>query len=66
MAFSFLLGWLAKIAATHLGGHTVYEKVKPLMIGLIAGEILAATIPMIVGALYYLFTGRTPVGFWVI
>ena len=66
MAFSFLLGWLAKVAATHLGGHRVYEKVKPMMIGLIAGEILAATIPMVVGAIYYLITGRIPPAFYVV
>ncbi|MCY2927064.1 MAG: hypothetical protein NT031_16850 [Planctomycetota bacterium] len=66
MAFSFLLGWLAKTAATHLGGHAFYEKVKPLMIGLIAGEILAATIPMVVGAIYYLVKGLIPPGFYVI
>ena len=66
MAFSFLLGWLAKVAATGLGGHKFYERVKPMMIGLIAGELFAATIPMVVGAIYYLITGRIPPAFYVI
>jgi hypothetical protein len=66
MAFSFLLGWLVKVAVTRLAGHRMYEKVKPLMIGLIAGEVLAAAVTMIVGALYYLVTGRIPVSFGVV
>ncbi|MCY2929007.1 MAG: hypothetical protein NTV86_05840 [Planctomycetota bacterium] len=60
MAFSFGLGWLAKVAATHLGGHRMYEKLKPMMIGLIAGEVLSAGTRMVVGALYYMTMGHKP------
>ena len=60
LAFSFLLGWLIKRGVCTLGGAEAYDKTKPLMIGLIAGEIFAKTVPMIVGAIYYLNTGLRP------
>ena len=63
LAFSFLLGWLIKRAVCGLGGAEAYMKAKPLMIGLIAGEIFAKTVPMIVGAIYFLATGNKPPAF---
>ena len=32
---------------------------KPLMVGVIAGELLSAIIFMVVGAVYYMWTGDT-------
>lgn len=60
LAFSFLLGYFIKSAVTRHGGAGLYRKLKPLMIGLIAGEMLAAVIPVVVGAIYYAVTGEQP------
>lgn len=60
MAFSVLLGWSVKSLVMRYGGVRAYQRLKPLMIGLVAGEVLAATVPLIVGALYAAITGRPP------
>jgi hypothetical protein len=39
-AFSFLLGWLIKQMVTKIGGIQAYRHGKPLMIGVIAGDLL--------------------------
>lgn len=57
---SFLLGWLIKTALVRLGGVRAYEVAKPLMIGLICGELLAALSWMLGGALYFGLTDLTP------
>ena len=58
--FSFMLGWLIKQGVTKYGGAHTYQKLKPLMIGLIAGTMLAKFIPMVVGPVVYLITGQPP------
>lgn len=63
MAFSFLLGWLLKVLVVRYGGGKLYLRLKPLVIGLIAGEMLGAVIPVMVGTIYYLVTGRPPMPF---
>ena len=60
VAFSFLIGWLVKALITKYGGATVYQRLRPLMIGLIAGELLAGLLPVITGTIYYLITGAPP------
>ena len=65
-AFSILLGWLIKLWVTKYGGAKLYQKLKPLMIGLIAGELLGILIPVIIGAIYYLATGLQPKVFHVL
>ncbi len=60
LAFSFLLGYFIKSAVTRHGGAGLYRKLKPLMIGLIAGEMLAAIIPVVIGAIYYAVQGEPP------
>jgi len=62
---SFLLGWLIKCMVNKYGGATLYQKLKPLMIGLIAGEMLGGVVPMAIGFIYYLCTGETPKSFSV-
>ncbi|MGD9875016.1 MAG: DUF6785 family protein [Kiritimatiellia bacterium] len=52
-AQSFLIGWLIKVAVTKYGGANIYQKLKPLMFGLIAGEMLGGVLPMIVSLIYY-------------
>jgi hypothetical protein len=62
---AFLLGWLVKRSVVKYGGNAWYNRLKPLMYGLIAGEILSALIPSIVGAIYYFVTGDRPQAFQV-
>jgi hypothetical protein len=57
ISFSLLLGWMIKHAITKYGGERVYQKAKPIMVGLIAGEALAGLVPVVVGVVYYLCTG---------
>ena len=65
MAGSFLLGWLFKTVVMKYGGARLYQRLKPLMLGLIAGDMLAGIIPMIIGAVYYLVTNEMPKSYWI-
>jgi len=58
---SFLLGWAIKVAVTHLGGTRAYRRGLRLMVGVIAGDLLAGLAFMIHGAAYYGITGLAPV-----
>jgi hypothetical protein len=49
MAVSFLLGWLLKTLMTRYGGAGAYQRFKPLMIGLIAGDLIGSVIPFLIG-----------------
>lgn len=62
-AISFLLGSAIKAAVTKYGGPAGYQKLKPLMFGVIAGELLGALLPSLFGAAYYLTTGEIPKSF---
>jgi hypothetical protein len=64
-AQSFLIGWLIKTAVTKYGGARIYQQFKPLMFGLIAGEMLGGLMPMLVSLVYYLMTGELPKPFAV-
>ncbi|MHC4504294.1 MAG: DUF6785 family protein [Planctomycetota bacterium] len=66
LAFSFLAGCLVKALVRRYGGATAVRKAKPLMVGLIAGEMLSGVAFILVGAVYYFVTGRPPVGYRVI
>jgi hypothetical protein len=41
LTFSFLLGWLIKTCVTRFGGGESYRRLKPLFVGLVAGEFVA-------------------------
>ncbi|HMP71757.1 MAG TPA: hypothetical protein PKE55_00690 [Kiritimatiellia bacterium] len=56
-AQSFLVGWLIKLLITKYGGMGIYQKCKPIMFGLIAGEMLGGVVPMVVSLIYYITTG---------
>lgn len=56
--FSFFLAWILKKAVTRYGGARLYERLKPLMVGIIAGSMLGALVPMLVGSVYYFAMGR--------
>jgi hypothetical protein len=62
---SFLVGWLVKAGVVGTTGAKGYHAVKPLMVGVIAGELLSGLFWMMVGAGYFFSTGRTPVSYWV-
>jgi hypothetical protein len=64
-AGAFLLGSLVKWAVLKYGGNQTYSRIRPLMIGLIAGEVLGALLPSLVGAVYYFLTGDRPRAFQV-
>jgi hypothetical protein len=63
--FSFLIGWLVKATTMRFGGVSVYQRLKPLMIGLIAGEILAALAISVFGWAYFAATGHAPKPFFI-
>ena len=58
---SFLLGWMIKSAVVNTTGVRGYHQVKPLMVGVFAGELTCGLVWMLIGALYYFNTGKTPV-----
>lgn len=66
LAGSFFMGWLAKTMVIKYGGNGVYAKVKPLMVGLIAGEILGAFLPSVTAAFYYFITSEQPMAFRIL
>jgi uncharacterized membrane protein YGL010W len=57
---SFLLGWAIKGAVVRFGGGKVYQKLKPVFIGMIAGELLAAGFSMFFEIIYSWTTGKLP------
>ncbi len=59
-SFAFFIGWILKTLVMRFGGARVYQSLKPVAIGLIAGEILGALLPIIVGVAYYVTTGDSP------
>jgi hypothetical protein len=61
ISVSLLLGCLLKVGVIRYGGVALHHRLKPLMIGLVAGAVVAATVPMVVGALFYFATGQPPV-----
>jgi len=57
---SFLLGWLIKAVVTKLGGGQKYRELQPLMVGVIAGDLLGGLIFMGAGAAYYALYQQVP------
>ncbi|MBN1676157.1 MAG: hypothetical protein JXR37_34250 [Kiritimatiellae bacterium] len=64
-AASFLIGWLIKAAIVRFGGGGVYRRGVPLMVGVIAGDLIGGLVFMIAGAVYYFMTGFEPVRYWI-
>lgn len=60
---SFLLGWMVKATVVGLTGARGYHAVKPLMIGVIAGELLSGLFWMATGVAYYFVTGQASVSY---
>jgi hypothetical protein len=60
---SFLVGWLVKAGVVSAGGAKGYRALRPLMVGIIAGELLAGLFWVLVGATYYFVANKTPVSY---
>lgn len=60
LTFSFFLGWCIKSAVSRYGGWQMVQKVKVVMIGVIAGDMLGAFIPAVISAVYWMMTGDPP------
>ncbi len=58
--YSFLVGWLIKSAVVNVTGSKGYHQTKPLMIGIIAGELAMGLLLIVIGMGYYLITGQSP------
>ena len=57
---SFLLGWFVKQLVVRFGGGGVYQKCKPVFVGLIAGELGIAGVMLVVGFVHYFLYGSPP------
>ena len=62
---SFLLGWFIKTVVTRLGGSRRYLQFRPLMIGVIAGDMVGGLLFMGIGAAYHAITGLPPTKYWI-
>ncbi len=63
---SFLGGWGIKVLVTQYAGAPWYQRLKPLMFGLIAGEMLGGLVPIGIGLVYWLATGLPPKSFSIL
>jgi len=61
MCLSFFIGWCIKVAVTKYGGAKLYQMCKPVMLGLIAGELLGELFPLFITMAYQMITGETRV-----
>jgi hypothetical protein len=64
-AASFFVGWAVKSAVIGTAGAKGYATVRPLMVGVICGELLMGMFWMAVGAVYYFTTGLSPTSYTV-
>jgi hypothetical protein len=55
---SFLVGWGVKELVVRFGGGKVYQNLKPIFIGLIAGELIAAGVTIVIEIIYFCITGE--------
>ncbi len=60
---AFLVGWAIKAAVVKTMGAKGYHSVMPLMIGLIAGDLLGGLLWIVIGVLYYFATGLQPAAY---
>lgn len=62
---SFLIGWMIKEAVVNTTGAKGFRTLKPLMVGVIAAEVLAAIGWGTVALLYYRNTGLPPINYFI-
>lgn len=58
-AFSFLVGWAIKSCVMKYGGGALYNRVKPMMIGVVVGDLAGGFVFLVVSWIYYACTGLT-------
>ena len=64
---SFIVGWFVKLLVVRFGGGRAYQRLKPLFIGLIAGELFMVGIGVFIDFAYYcLHNTRPPVNMMMI
>jgi len=61
---SFFLGWVLKAAVTKLGGPGQYVKVRPVMIGVVVGDLAGGFTILMVFWLHYAITGTAGPSGW--
>jgi hypothetical protein len=57
--FSIFVGWIAKVLIVRFGGAQYFQRARPLFVGMIFGEALAAGIWLIINAIVVLNGGTT-------
>lgn len=63
---SFLLAALVKSTLVRLAGERAYAALRPLMVGLIAGDLVAILVWSAIGAAYFAWTGHTPSAWYIL
>lgn len=66
LAFSYLIGCVVKACVTKYGGAVAYHRFKPVMVGLVAGDMLSGVVTLVIGAGYYFIQGQPPMGYRVL
>ena len=66
LAWSFVIGGVLKMIVMRFGGSKCYQFLKPMFIGLIAGDLIAGLMVIIVGGIYYAVTGEPPKSYYVL
>ena len=65
--YSFLVGWFLKTLVVRFGGGGVYQRLKPLFIGLIAGEVVFVGFHIVFNLVYlWIFHNAAPFGLSVL
>jgi len=63
--FCFLVGWGIKTAIVRFAGGRIYQDLKPLFIGLIAGELVAASLVIAFDWFFFIALGLPPRGYMI-
>lgn len=66
LAASFLVAWLIKNRLIAIGGQCAYERVRPMMVGVIAGELAMVVVWGITSLVYRLSTATPPEAYRVL
>jgi len=66
LAWSFVIGGVLKMIVMRFGGSKCYQFLKPMFIGLIAGDLIAGLMVIVVGGIYYAVTGEPPKSYYVL
>jgi hypothetical protein len=61
----FFFGWMIKLAVIKFGGGKVYNKLKPFMVGIIAGELTWVFLYFLFGLVYHSITGLPPKAYYI-